>query len=228
MQGVFISFEGTEGSGKSTQIEKLAQRLRAEGHLVRLIREPGGTALGEEIRNLLKHHAAGQRMVPETELLLMNASRAQLVQEIILPSLRSGEIVLCDRFFDSTVAYQGFGRGLDLEMIRHVIFAATAGIRPDMTFYLHVPVAISEERRKARNTGSEPEDRFEMSARAFFERVEEGFLTVAEADADRVKTIDATGTRDEVSKAISEYVQNFMEKRDETTRFVKRVVDKKA
>ena len=108
MKGLFISFEGTEGSGKSTQIARLADRLKAEGRIVRLLREPGGTPIGEEVRHTLKHSAANEAMTPATELLLMNASRAQLVGEIIRPALAAGEVVLCDRFYDSTTAYQGY------------------------------------------------------------------------------------------------------------------------
>src|ERR1043166_7335002 len=114
MRGVFISFEGTEGSGKSTHIQLLAERLRASGRTVRVLREPGGTPIGEEIRHTLKHSQQNRAMSAEAELLLMNASRAQLVRETIRPALSSGEIVLCDRFYDSTVAYQGYGRQLSL------------------------------------------------------------------------------------------------------------------
>src|SRR6476660_5436474 len=124
MSGLFITFEGTEGSGKSTQILLLAKRLRAVGHKVRTLREPGGTPIGEEIRHTLKHSAANQAMTPEAELLLMNASRAQLVREVIRPALTAGEIVLSDRFYDSTVAYQGHGRGLDLNMVKSIIEVA--------------------------------------------------------------------------------------------------------
>src|SRR6516225_2262640 len=121
MKGLFISFEGTEGCGKSTQISLLADRLRKMGCFVRSLREPGGTPIGEEIRHTLKHSHANQAMTPETELLLMNASRAQLVREVIRPALDAGEVVLCDRFYDSTVAYQGYGRQLDLHMVRGII-----------------------------------------------------------------------------------------------------------
>src|SRR5438552_14479794 len=124
MEGLFITFEGTEGSGKSTQIQRLAGRLSALGRKVITLREPGGTAIGEEIRHTLKHSSANHRMFPETELLLMNASRAQLVREVIRPSLCRGEIVLCDRFYDSTIVYQGFGRGLDMREIERVIHFA--------------------------------------------------------------------------------------------------------
>src|SRR5579864_4877914 len=121
MKGLFITFEGTEGCGKSTQVRLLAERLTALGHRVRTLREPGGTPIGEEIRHTLKHSHQNHAMTGETELLLMNASRAQLVREIIRPALAAGEIVLCDRYFDSTTAYQGHGRGLDLKHVQTII-----------------------------------------------------------------------------------------------------------
>src|SRR5437879_3443754 len=123
-KGLFISFEGTEGSGKSTQVSLLAEHLRFEGHTVRTIREPGGTPIGEEIRHTLKHSAENEAMTWEAELLLMNASRAQLVREVIRPALADGTIVLSDRFYDSTTAYQGYGRQLDLEMVKTIVDAA--------------------------------------------------------------------------------------------------------
>src|SRR6478609_2208013 len=121
MKGLFITFEGTEGCGKSTQITLLAERLRARGRTVRTLREPGGTPIGEEIRHTLKHSHDNAAMTSEAELLLMNASRAQLVREVIRPALAAGEIVLCDRFYDSTVAYQGYGRQLDLQIVKEMI-----------------------------------------------------------------------------------------------------------
>src|ERR1044071_10342188 len=124
--GLFITFEGTEGSGKSTQIKRLANRIAALGHEVVVLREPGGTPIGEEIRHLLKHSAANDAMTPEAELLLMNAARAQLVREVIRPALDAGKVVLCDRFFDSTLVYQGHGRGLDLKDVRRITDFAIA------------------------------------------------------------------------------------------------------
>jgi dTMP kinase len=147
MAGVFITFEGTEGGGKSTQIALLAARLRENGHKVRTLREPGGTPIGEEIRHLLKHSEANRAMTPEAELLLMNASRAQLVREVIRPALAEGEIVLCDRFYHSTIAYQGYGRGLDLGLVHSIIAAAVGETKPDLTLVLLVPIAVSEQRR---------------------------------------------------------------------------------
>src|SRR5256885_16185897 len=131
-QGLFITFEGTEGGGKPTQIGLLTERLRKSSQVVHAVREPGGTAIGEEIRHTLKHSAQNQAMTPETELLLVNASRTQLVREIIRPALAAGEIVLCDRFCDSTLAYQGYGRGLDLKLVQSVIDFAVGDTRPDL------------------------------------------------------------------------------------------------
>src|SRR5216110_2071621 len=121
MAGTFITFEGTEGGGKSTQIALLAERLRKAGKTVRVLREPGGTPIGEEIRHTLKHSLQNEAMTAEAELLLMSASRAQLVREVIRPALAAGDLVLCDRFYDSTIAYQGYGRQLDLNVVRTII-----------------------------------------------------------------------------------------------------------
>ncbi len=203
MSGRFITFEGTEGGGKSTQIQLLSDRLKSGGHQVIQVREPGGTPVGEEIRHLLKHSETNRNMTSEAELLLMCACRAQLVREIIRPALDSGKIVLCDRFYDSSVAYQGHGRELDLAQVKTIIDFAVGGTRPDLTLFLHVPVEVSEARRAARDAGSaQLRDRFEEADRAFFQRVEQGFQAIAEAEPDRVKVIDATGSIDEVQQAI--------------------------
>jgi len=191
MPGLFITFEGTEGAGKSTQIKLLAERIQGLGRKVRLLREPGGTPIGEEIRHTLQHSAQNAAMTPEAELLLINASRAQLVREIIRPALQAGEIVLCDRFYHSTLAYQGYGRQLDLARVREIIDFAIGDTRPDLTLMLHVSLAISEQRRKSR-PAAQARDRFEESDRGFFERVEHGFRTLAQADPARIKWIDAT------------------------------------
>ena len=186
MPGYFISFEGTEGCGKSTHIRKLTDRLEADGHTVRAIREPGGTDSGEQIRSMLKH--GPENLTPEAELLLMNASRAQLVREIIRPALAAGEVVLCDRFFDSTTIYQGAGRGLDAGHVRAVIDFAVGETRPDLTLLLQIPLEISEKRR-AKRYGS---DRFESADREFFKRIEAGYTALAEAEPDRIQVIDAS------------------------------------
>src|SRR5438876_720392 len=193
MNGLFISFEGTEGSGKTTQISLLAERLRSLGHSVRTIREPGGTPIGEEIRHTLQHSHQNQAMTPEAELLLINASRAQLVREVIRPALAAGEVVLCDRFFDSTTAYQGYGRQLDLPGVQRIIDLAVGDTRPDLTLLLLLPVSMSEARRCARQAGGPAvRDRMEEADRAFFSRVERGYREIARAEPRRVRMIDAT------------------------------------
>jgi len=204
MRGLFITFEGTEGSGKSTQVALLAGRLTGLGHTVRALREPGGTPIGEEIRHTLKHSDVNHGMTPETELLLMNASRAKLVREVIRPALSSGVIVLSDRFYDSTTAYQGYGRGLDLELVRQTIACAVGETRPDLTLLLTVPVKVSEARRLGRLLpGLENvRDRMEEADRGFFERVEVGYRKLAATEPGRVRTIDATLPVDRVSQAV--------------------------
>jgi dTMP kinase len=209
MAGLFITFEGTEGGGKSTQIILLAERLRKLGRNARTLREPGGTPIGEEIRHLLKHSDANHAMTPEAELLLMNASRAQLVREVIRPALAAGEIVLCDRFHDSTTAYQGHGRGLDLKLVQSVIDFAVGDTRPDLTVLLMVSVEISETRRQSRdNGGAKVRDRFEEADRAFFERVERGYRTLAASEPQRVRLIDASRSVENVSAAIWREVES--------------------
>ena len=192
MKGLFITFEGTEGSGKSTQAVLLQNRLRDWGHTVRVFREPGGTPIGEEIRHTLKHSLNNAAMTPEAELLLMNASRAQLVREIIRPALAAGEVVLCDRFYDSTTAYQGYGRRLDLGMVKAMIEVAVGATRPDLTLLLLVPQEVSEYRRLARqSTLPFMRDRMEEADRSFFERMAQGYEAIAQAEPGRVRKINA-------------------------------------
>ena len=206
MRGVFITLEGTEGSGKSTQIALLEERLQKAGFRVRALREPGGTPIGEEIRHTLKHSEANAHMTPEAELLLLNASRAQLVSEVIQPALAAGEMVLCDRFYDSTIAYQAFGRQLDKQKVSAIIAFATGGLEPDLTLVLRVPVEVSEARRQARGTEGR-RDRMEEADREFFLRVERGYEAIANAPGDRVRTVDATQSVAEVSEAIWKWVE---------------------
>ncbi len=208
MNGLFITFEGTEGCGKSTQIELLARRLRDLGHRVHTLREPGGTPVGEEIRHTLKHSKANVAMTPETELLLVNASRAQLVREIIRPALTVGDVVLCDRFYDSTTAYQGYGRGLDLALVKSVIDFAVGDTRPDLTLLLQVPPEVSAERLFSRqSTLPFIRDRMEEGDRNFFARVAKGYEAIAAAEPDRVRLVDGTGPIEVVSAKIWECVQ---------------------
>jgi dTMP kinase len=205
-RGLFITFEGTEGGGKSTHIQLLAERIRATGRAVRMLREPGGTPIGEEIRHTLKHSPHNGNMTAETELLLLNASRAQLVREIIRPALEAGDVVLCDRFYDSTTAYQGYGRRLDLKLVQAVIEMAIDRVRPDLTLFLHVPVEVSEARRQSRQ--SEPvRDRFEEADREFFRRVEQGFFEIARSDPNRFRIIDTTQPVEQVHEEIWQLVE---------------------
>ncbi|MBA4150126.1 MAG: dTMP kinase [Verrucomicrobia bacterium] len=230
MAGILITFEGTEGSGKSTQIARLTRHLQSLGHTVRTLREPGGTPIGEEIRHTLKHSEANYAMTPEAELLLMNASRAQLVREIIRPALQRGEIILCDRFYDSTTAYQGYGRQLDLNHVREIIAFAVGETRPDLTLMLNVPVHVSEKRRHLRQarllevprrngkTGPLPfdeklRDRMEEADRSFFERVEQGYTAIAASEPNRIQVIDATKSKQAVWERIWEAVAPLLEKK---------------
>ena len=213
MKGIFITFEGTEGSGKSTQVSLLAQALRAIGRTVRTLREPGGTPIGEEIRHTLKHSTVNQAMTPETELLLMNASRAQLVREIIRPALAAGEIILCDRFYDSTTAYQGYGRMLDLKMVGDIIAVAVGETLPDLTLLLLVPQTLSEERRLARQPSlplAIKRDRFEEADRTFFDRVATGYQAIAANEPRRVKSIPASGPVEAVAANIWRTVEPLL------------------
>lgn len=203
MKGLFITFEGNEGSGKSTQVPLLVEKLREWGHTVRLFREPGGTPIGEEIRHTLKHSLSNTAMTSEAELLLMNASRAQLVREVIRPALARGEIIVCDRFYDSTTAYQGYGRQLDLQTVKHVIDLAVGDTRPDLTLFLKVPQAVSEERLRSRqSTMPFLRDRMEEADRAFFERVAKGYDAIAAEHPDRIKVIHAVGAIEGIQSAI--------------------------
>jgi dTMP kinase len=212
--GVFITFEGTEGSGKSTQISLLASRLQSLGHSVKLLREPGGTPIGEELRHILKHSAKSHAMTPEAELLLMTASRAQLVREIIQPALGAGITVLCDRFFDSTTVYQGYGRGLDLEKIRQITQFAVGSTQPDLTLLFMVPIAVSEQRRQARQIGLPAErDRFEEAGREFFAKVENGYNAIALQEPSRIKRIDATQSIEKVQTQAWGIVETLLRSR---------------
>jgi dTMP kinase len=207
MKGLLNSFEGPEGSGKSTQISLLSGRLHTMGRWVKLVREPGGTPIGEEIRHTLKHSHANHAMTAETELLLMNASRAQLVREIIRPALAAGEIVLCDRYYDSTTAYQGHGRGLDLKAVQAVVDFAVGETRPALTLLFQLPAEASRERIASRqSTMPFMRDRIEEADTAFFDRVRTGYRALADGDPKRVKLINAAGSVEEVSAEIWKHI----------------------
>lgn len=197
MRGTFISFEGIEGSGKSTQGKLLHDFLENKGADVLLTEEPGGTLIGTQIRTILlavEHRG----MSPLAELLLYNASRAQHVQEIIMPALTRGAIVITDRFTDSTFAYQGYGRGLDLQMIDSLDLIATGRLRPDITLLLDLDVRTGLQR----NRGIQKTDRLELEAISFHERVRNGYHKIAADNPARIKLIQTTAGIDETHKRI--------------------------
>jgi dTMP kinase len=194
---VFITFEGTEGSGKSVQVRLLAARLRNAGYVVVETREPGGTLLGVDLRHILLERKELE-LTSRAEALLMNASRAQLVEHVIRPAIEGGEIVVCDRFADSTLAYQGAGRGLGMEELASVIAFATAGLRPDLTVLLDVPIEVGLARKRAQ----EQHNRFEAEMLAFHARVQAAYHTLAAAEPDRWRCFDGVADVDHLADEI--------------------------
>ncbi len=200
---MFITFEGPEGSGKTTQIRLLAAYLRACGHDVVTAREPGGTPIGDQIRACL-HDTANTAMSPTAEVLLYSASRAQLVAEVIRPALAAGRVVLCDRYADSTMAYQGYGRGLDRSMLATLTAIATGGVSPDLTLLLDMDVARGLTRR--RDEGEEM-NRLDLEAIEFHNRVRAGYLALTAAEPARWQRIDADAPVADVQLAIRQVVE---------------------
>jgi dTMP kinase len=218
-RGKFITFEGLDGSGKSTQLEKLARSLRAHGVPVTVTREPGGTSTGEKIREVILHSATSG-LSPFTEMALMFASRAQHIHEVILPALAEGRIVLCDRFTDSTEAYQGGGRKLGTKPVLRLHEILCGNLQPDLTILLDNEVAFSIDRARRRNEKekgtrtekekngkSNDENRFEQESRAFFGRVRHAYLVIAKRNPHRVQVVDARGTPSETHAVIMELVK---------------------
>ncbi len=202
MRGIFVTFEGGEGAGKTTQIKLLANHLRSQGQDVLETRDPGGTTIGKEIRNLLLDRE-NTRMADRTELLLYQASRAQLVREVILPALEKGQIVLSDRFTDSTIAYQGYGRGLDVGVIRAMNDFTTQGVHPDLTFLLDLDPQVGLQRAGRGSPGKAP-DRIEAEILAFHHRVREGYRTLAREEPFRIVTVDAAQGMAEIADQVWE------------------------
>jgi dTMP kinase len=205
---LFITFEGLDFSGKSTQAALFAERLARDGRNHIVLRDPGGTAIGERIRSVLLDRAV-LNMSDVTELFLFSASRAQLVSEIIKPNLEKGTLVVCDRFYDSTTAYQGAGRGLPLDAIATINHSAAAGLVPDLTFFIDIPVSEVERRMLRQKTGA---DRMELSGRGFYERVREGFLRLA-ANEPRFEVIDGLKEIEEIHAEVWKRYENVLSQR---------------
>ena len=200
MNGYFITFEGSEGCGKTTQIEALAKALEAQGKTVLITREPGGTLIGEKIRNLLQDQSHKNDISDMTELLLFSASRAELITSRIQPALSRGEIVICDRFYDSTFVYQGLGRAIDMNIVEQLNQITVGTHKPDLTILLDLDAKIGIERAKSRQSGEL--DRIENESLAFFEAVRNGYLELAKKEPERFKTIDGLLSVDAIKKII--------------------------
>lgn len=213
MKGVFITFEGTEGTGKTTQVRLLAEELRDRGHRVLVTREPGGTTFGRTLRGLLLD-PAGATIAPWAELFLYLADRAQHTREVITPALERGEIVLCDRFQDATIAYQGYGRGLDATFIAEAGARAASGLIPDLTFLLHfdeVDEGLARARRRQGRDGTAGrEDRFEREDLAFHVRVRDGYRALASAEPLRFRVLPARGAIEELRALVLQEVMSFI------------------
>lgn len=199
---MFITFEGLDGSGKTTQVKRAASYLREQGHDVLLTREPGGTTIGDQIRAVL-HSLDNTAMHPNAELLLYNASRAQLVAEVLRPHLQAGGVVMCDRFYDSTLAYQGYGHQLDLHTLTTIITFATGGLRPDLTIYMDITPEDGLKRRKQASLFGEEWTRMDDMALAFHQRVYAGYEALIQAEPQRWVRIDANPSIEQVQTDIT-------------------------
>lgn len=209
MTGMFITFEGGEGSGKTTQIRLLADHLHAQGRDVVVTREPGGTPEAEKIRELIVRRDGGG-WSPWSECLLFFAARAHHVENLIKPALAEGKIVLCDRFVDSTIVYQGIGKGVDRDKLTHLYEDTLGDFAPDMTFILDIPVDIGLKRAAVRQEGVHiQEDRFEKLGTDFHGKIRHGFLDIASKYPKRCKVIDATKSVEEIAHEVSSTVRNI-------------------
>jgi dTMP kinase len=202
-RGLFITLEGIEGSGKSTQIRHLADVLTKAGYRVLQTREPGGTATAEAIRQILLTTSSHEPLTPQAEALLILAARCQHVMHLILPALQRGTVVLCDRFSDSTFAYQGFARGLDLQWLRAANEVATGGLTPDLTVVLDLPVSVGLARRQADHG---QQNRLDHEAERFHRKVRRGFLALAAEEPRRMKIVNANRPAQEVGDELTEIV----------------------
>lgn len=206
MKGLFITFEGGEGAGKSTLIDRLYEALKAQGRAVLKTRAPGGTRAGEAIRALLLNKE-GVALIPRAELLLFLADRAQHVEEVITPALKSGQIVLCDRYNDSTIAYQGIARGLGKEEVQKLCAFATDGLDPHLTFYLDLDPAVGLKRLKQVKEGK---DRIEAEKLSFHQKIREAFHQIAKREEKRFRILDASKSPDQVFHQTLEVVDDLL------------------
>jgi dTMP kinase len=214
---MFITFEGPDGSGKTTQVQQTVVYLRSKGYDVLLTREPGGTAIGDQIRDVL-HNLENTDMHPRAELLLYNASRAQLVDEVIRPQLAKGGLVVCDRFYDSTLAYQGYGHGLDLDTLRTIITFATGGLRPDVTIYLDISPEDGLQRRLSAVAQGEEWNRLDDMEMAFHRRVREGYHKLIAAEPERWVCINGAQAVEQVQAEILAALEGRLHRDSGSTR----------
>ena len=206
---MFITFEGIDGSGKSTQIQLLKEMLEKRNHVVTILREPGGNIFSEQIRQLLLD--SKEQVDPRCELLLFTAARAQLVGSVIRPALEAGNIVICDRYIDSSVAYQGYGRGLSIESIESINDFATAGLIPDITFIFDLSVDDAAKRAGFRSNDNQTKpDRMERSGDAFFERTKQGYLEIAKKSDRNIFIINANDAMNDIREQVESIVESYL------------------
>jgi dTMP kinase len=210
MSGLFITLEGIDFCGKTTQAKKLVSYLRGKGYQVLLVREPGGDKVAERIRGVLLSKA-NSHMTHLTELFLYEAARSQLTQNTIIPALKQGKAVVCDRYFDSTLAYQGYGRGLDKKIIGKLNHIAALGLKPDLTLILDVPVKVSVMRGEKRG---KKKDRLEKEKLEFHQRIRKGFLSIARRNPKRIEVVDGTKNIEETWQKVRKVVDSFLDKSD--------------
>ncbi len=209
-RGIFITIEGVEGSGKTTHCKKICAYLENKGFQVIQIHEPGGTRIGEQVRSILLS-SGNEEMIDRTELFLFLASRSQLVEEVIRPAMNDGKVVICDRYMDSTIAYQGYGRGVNEKFIRVLNKFAIGSIEPDLTIILDVETPIGLKRARRRLEGKEP-DRIEKDRLSFHQRVREGYLELGRTESARVRVIDAGRDIRKTERAIRAQIDGFLKK----------------
>jgi dTMP kinase len=218
MAGFFITFEGIDSCGKTTQARKLASYLRTKGYRVLLTREPGGDRIAEKVRRILLSKTNFE-MTDLTELLLYEASRSQLTERTIRPAIKAGKVVVCDRYADSSLAYQGYGRGLSKTMIKELNRIASFGLVPDLTILVDVPIRTSLERKRKEKT---KKDRLEKERFEFHQRIREGFLTIARQNRRRIRVVDGRNDIDRTWQKVKKVVESFLSKSNRTARRTRR------